>query len=871
VHAHRTLIAFGTAAIAAGTIGSFPSPTHAKAAPAQQIGFGTPTVMDPIHTYGEPNVGINPADGSVYDSGPEGTGTQRSGWEGSVDGGATFRIVGQCPAPSLTTTVSTDSCPLTLPPNSAASQWNVETAPGGGDAEQKFDHNGKQYFADLYALACQRVATTTDDGATAPESALGCGNTAPTCSGTPTNPTPCPGEGSDRQWLSVIDPGLIGATTVPNPAAPPAGFTPYTGPYPLVYMEYNNLQTVQNNCSTWLMSGNPGNTSGIGLSYQPANNTTTGNFGCDGYPSADQETGQVLEASSCSAGASGHGVCLNIGTPDSTGFLHFRDDSGGPGLITVASNLTDDAANLFVVSSIDSAQNLHVSWGEDPSSSTAAPTNADDWQMFTTVASAASGWTNWATPVRVSHAPSNINIFPWVVAGDGPLCQTSSSARIACAGRSDTTWYGTSDNAEGPSGTTPGNQVWDVYMAQVVWPVNATTGAYTGGAPLSNTMVKATPHPMQFGPICLLGTGCITAQGNRNVADFFEVSVDHNGAAVISYDDNSNNLLQSGAPSNVQAADHAGAGVITMARQTTGLGLLGTSVPAACSGPSPCPWSLSTPNYQSSTPTTGMSDPTGDGKYPVIGGTNLPGMDLTGNALSLSNSSSTLTVTMKAADLSSAALANVFNPATGVPGSSVVTYVTRWLMPSAAGAGTCSLPAATACTMFYAMAEVTPATVGGGAPTVTFWAGRAQSIDLCSVSACFPHVVVYPDAPPGGNLLTSGTTFDQTTGTISIQLPASDVGSPTQTSLLEEVGSYSFASDHTQSAITNAQAQADDAPLEVDGVCCFNFQASQPSTGVPETPWTPALIAIGGLMLAFGIVGARRKRHASQFQPTNDR
>jgi len=42
--------------------------------------------------------------------------------------------------------------------------------PGGGDTDQRLDHNGKDYFADLWALACDRVATTTDHGATAPQS-----------------------------------------------------------------------------------------------------------------------------------------------------------------------------------------------------------------------------------------------------------------------------------------------------------------------------------------------------------------------------------------------------------------------------------------------------------------------------------------------------------------------------------------------------------------------------------------------------------------------------------------------------------------------------------------------------------------------------
>ena len=842
----RTLVGLGVTCLAlAGVTSIGVLPTRAIAA-TDPITFGTPAVMDPVHTYGEPNIGINPVDGSMYDSGPEGTGVQRDGWEGSVDGGSTFRVVGQCPNANTFVT-ATQPCPITGGPTAVGDNTTPTSAPGGGDAEQKFDSHGTQYFADLYALACQRVAYTSNDGATAPEQALGCGQTHPTCGESiSSSSTPCPGEGSDRQWLSVLDPGLIGKTSIPTPAKAPDG-TSYSGPFPVVYMEYNNLQNIQSQCSDWFMLGNPGNPT-TSLNYAPANNTTTGNFGCDGYPSVDQETGQLLEASTCSVTGSttGNDICLQVATPDSTGFLHFLDDSGGPGLITVAKGLPQNAADLFVVSSIDSAQNLHVSYGLASADDTSAPAaGSKDWQMFTTVASAASGWTNWATPVQVSQAPSNINIFPWVAAGNGPECNTSAAAMVACAGRSDTTWYGTSDNAEGPSSTSPGNQVWDVYMAQVVWPVDPTTGAYTGGAPISNTMIKVTPHPMQYGSICLLGTGCITAEGNRNVADFFEVNLDKNGAAVIAYDDNSNNLLQEGAPASEQAADHAGAGVITIARQTAGPGL----------GPNGADLPTNS-QYETAVPQTGMSEPAGRALYPVIGGTNVPAMDLLSNQLALSGDNSTLTVTMNVNDLSSNAISNAF---TTVPGTTELSYVTRWLEPSAAGAGTCSLPTSTACTLFYAMAEVSPAAIGGGAPTVTFSAGTAQSIDLCSVSACFPHVVYYPETGPGGNLLTTGGTFNQATGQITIAVPTGDVGSPNQSTLLEEVGSYAFASDHLQQAETNAEAQADDVPFEVDGVCCFNFQAA-PNVGVPETPWAPALLLAGITLLGAGVVIRRRSR-----------
>jgi len=51
-----------------------------------------------------------------------------------------------------------------------------------------------------------------------------------------------------------------------------------------------------------------------------------------------------------------------------------------------------------------------------------------------------------------------------------------------------------------------------------------------------------------------------------------------------------------------------------------------------------------------------------------------------------------------------------------------------------------------------------------------------------------------------------------------------DVGSSTASSLLEETGSYAFAAARPQAAVTNALAEADELPLQVDGSCCFNFR-----------------------------------------------
>src|SRR5213593_205262 len=124
------------ATFSVGTPGQ-PDTTASVTAP---ITFQVPTVVDPIHTNGEPDIGIDPQ-GRVFVSGPTGTGTQRSTWFGSVDGGQTFRVMAQKKPPD----------PIISIP---------APGPGGGDTDINFDRSGKQYFADLYALACLRVAVT---------------------------------------------------------------------------------------------------------------------------------------------------------------------------------------------------------------------------------------------------------------------------------------------------------------------------------------------------------------------------------------------------------------------------------------------------------------------------------------------------------------------------------------------------------------------------------------------------------------------------------------------------------------------------------------------------------------------------------------
>jgi hypothetical protein len=449
-------------AMAAATVqmqGALPLPVRAQ---GTGIAFETPRIADPIHTYGEPDIGVAPnqaayvaapsnqTSGEVYVSGPTGTGTQRSIWQGSVDGGHTFRNVTRV-APAVP-----------VSPCGIVGTCTPLAAPGGGDTEINFDHNRQQYFADLYALACQHVATRTVNPGTHQETV----NENYFNGG-------CPFPGSDRQWILVKDP-LVHYGPGPNPGGSST---------PLIYMEANTV----GGCNT--NGGGGWYRSTDGLTYSSAIMGQSGGasntycpFGADGYPSIDQTTGKVAEAEFGTVNGA-DAIQLNIGTPiDPAGDLCFLDDTVtaacqagnlGHSLITVATNnpalhnvVHDDteAAN-FTVTSLDSARNLWVVWVNHAGT----PAQHQAW-----VSVAPYPWTSWSAPVRVSNAPSQVSIFPWIQAGD--------------AGRADVVWYGDSTLAA-PNDTTVSHK-WDVYMSQVVFP-----GAITPQSVPSVTEVKVTPHP----------------------------------------------------------------------------------------------------------------------------------------------------------------------------------------------------------------------------------------------------------------------------------------------------------------------------------------------------------------------------------------
>jgi hypothetical protein len=319
---------------------------------------------------------------------------------------------------------------------------------------------------------------------------------------------------------------------------------------------------------------------------------------------------------------------------------------------------------------------------------------------------------------------------------------------------------------------------------------------------------------MHYQDICQDGTGCITVQGNRNLADFFSMTINKQGAAEVIYDDTSNSLFQSGfEPDNNQSVDHAGAPVVTIAQQSSGMGLYGRRI-----------------HGTSTAPVGGISQASGSATYPVVGGSEVTGMDVLGTSLSLDTAKKTLTITDKVLDLSNPAATSE-----AIPGAALLEYVTRWQMGN---------------TIYYAGMDNTAAN------QPMYYAGAAQSVDLCSVSACYPHVLVYPEANLGGTAETGRVSCPTTPSaqdpcTLTITVNTADVGNPTASSSLEEVGTYAFASSHPQGDTTDAEAQADNLPLEIGGLCCFNY-------GAPVSPASIAGAGPPGTALRGALTAARR-------------
>ncbi len=703
------LLAAGAAALAQPSV----------AAPTSAPSFGVPRIVDPIHVYGEPNLEVNPRTGAVHATGPQGTGTQRSIWNISVDGGDSYRIVQNLPA-------NNDRAVLTgaLPTKSAM-------GPGGGDTEIKISRDGRAWFNDLAALASFTSVTTTDDGATTSIA----------------NPLGIPKPVGDRQWMALFDPQPSDRT-----------ISPYTGKVPLNYMEYADQ-----------LNGDEVAMSVDGINYDKS----AGIFANDGIhqpnhgvPLVDQHTGRFLGMTS---DGKSNSLALVVGVPKADGTLTYHYNS-------MVRDLPGSPETLFPVLAQDGARTLYAVWIDDKTYnvwySWALPGKDNEWK-------------NWHAPVKVNRPPANVNVFPWIAAGKAP-------------GIVNIAWYGTNQTlkqlgSSGPSAKK--GQTWDLWFTQI---------DHASSNKPRMVQVKAAPHPMHYNDICLLGTACITGQGNRNQADFFKMTINpRNGRAMIIYTDSSNRLSQAGGTDT--AADHQGAALDTVVTQNTGL--------SALTGKSLKP-------YESTAPVSSIEDPARDALFKPLGGVPVAGADI--RSVKVQKQGSDIVFTVKTAgDLASAAVA------AGTPNAQVVV---RWQMGD---------------TLYFAAAD---ASASG---QVAYYGGKTDSVDLCSVSGCKPNYLTYNAAPAPGVVAGKGSSDGNKH---VIRIPLSAVGNPGSKSLLESVMAFVTASPQAGVVPQNNGTDfLDIAPLQLEGTKTFNARFGAPASHGPAAP-------LAGVALVGTVFLLRRRR-----------
>lgn len=168
-----------------------------------------------------------------------------------------------------------------------------------------------------------------------------------------------------------------------------------------------------------------------------------------------------------------------------------------------AANDRPDTFDSFTVVAVDRASNVYVVWNERHPS-----LQRTDIMLAVSKDRGAT----WSKPIQVNTGPQTTT-FPWIVAGD--------------AGKIDIVYYGTDQKGPSPE-EVPATSKWKVYLSQSL---NAL-------APVPTFKENPATGFIHQGSICTSGTGC--ASGTRDLLDFFQVDVDAQGNANITYTDNYN-------------------------------------------------------------------------------------------------------------------------------------------------------------------------------------------------------------------------------------------------------------------------------------------------------------------------------------------
>ena len=689
----------------------------AGAASAAPIGFSHAVVVDQQRPGFEPDVKVD-GNGVIYSSVPFGFSTTQSFIWSSRDSGNSYQLT-----------------PGNLGPGKPA------TCVGGGDTDLYLDSHNALYFSDLQGLTNISNSMSSDGGAT----------WSTNCAGAPNTP-------DDRMWFAGSGAAASGNLTLYQDYDAVDGALPSGG---------NQLvETVSHDGTHFTPVLN---TAGLTSGCTGADvNCVTDNEGISGNQVVDPETGNVYIAhTTTNANSAGGtpGVQVSEGkiTPGTTTSASWTESPNLDAALCPNSSCVDAAGNPeelagenFASIARDAAGYLYVAFtagpldhanSSDPNfGALTAPEQIYVVHSLEPTGSNPAALT-WSAPQRVSGsgASAGTNTFPWVAAGSD--------------GRADVAWYHTSERSEqgtcaSGSGTCTvygagsfKNAEWSVQMGQSL-NAHSTSPSYST-ADVSETYVK-------HGQICTNGIGCATG-GDRSLGDFLQVTIDRQGAAVVSY------VFDTSA--NTSAGEDAGPEVIS--RQVSGPGILSSDV---------------TQNGGPGRAMGSVTDPVGDADYSANGSrvAATDNLDLTGAALA-NGTNRTLVATIHARSLQSLT-------ASSAEGGPDASWLIRWTVvkPGTTGNGH----------IYYVGMDNNAGAGGSGQPS--FFAGDTAGIPPANAGEHTKYL-----AYPQTHLLTaSQASYNKSTGVITLHVPLSDVGTPPDGTALYSATGFSATSTSPQSSTT---------------------------------------------------------------------
>lgn len=417
--------------------------------------------------------------------------------------------------------------------------------------------------------------------------------------------------------------------------------------------------------------------------------------------------------------------------------LRLRDDDTGAATVAV-----DDidiitpggsVATVFPMIAVGRDGGLYVVWS-----------NGNQIRMVTSQDFGES-WSN--IKVVSGEAPPAGKIMPWAIAGD--------------AGRANIVWYQSTEGL----GTELTNR-WQIHMAQ-------TLNGYAAAPSFETATVSE--HTIHFGEICLRGLACDIDGSDRSFLEFPSITLDDRGAAMITWNDNTNQ-----AAATVAAPQVAGAPYVMFAKQTRGPSLfaeIGTvdagpgsvTITQPTNGQAVTSAPLEAAGTHTLPPGTFDNDEIGDAIFPFNGpalGPNLPGADL--RKVTVTDDATNIVVTMEIGDTAAAAITAAHTTSSG----DGMLYLAQWDYDES--------EAEAIDRVFWVAAEVR-----GGVPV-----GRTGTLGVIRSATSKKFIVYNP-------VLTASAQVDAvitpgTPGTVTLTIPRSVVGSPPEGARLKSFVAYAM-------------------------------------------------------------------------------